>query len=117
MGIHYCTYHRDFDVRSLRRHVQYEVKRDFIPLGLIWQSPLVLVVNPKRGLKSVTDFVAYAKANSGKLSVASAGLGINTHMASELLKREAGSTSFTLLIAAPARRCRICLWSSRCDDF
>ena len=72
------------------RHVQYEVKRDFIPLGLIWQSPLVLVVNPKRGLKSVTDFVAYAKANPGKLSVASAGLGTNTHMASELLKREAG---------------------------
>ena len=72
------------------RPVQYDVKRDLIPLGLIWQSPLVLVVNPKRGLKSVADFVAYAKANPGKLSVASAGLGTNTHMASELFKREAG---------------------------
>ena len=89
------------------RHVQYEVKRDFI-LSADLANPLVLVVNPKRGLKSVTDFVAYAKANPGKLSVASAGLGINTHMASELLSGKRGSTSFTLLIAAPARRCRIC---------
>ena len=72
------------------RDVQYNVKRDFIPLGLIWQSPLVLVVNPKRGLKTVADFIAYAKANPGKLTVASAGLGTNTHMASELFKREAG---------------------------
>ncbi|MCC6887807.1 MAG: tripartite tricarboxylate transporter substrate binding protein [Hyphomicrobiales bacterium] len=72
------------------RQVQYDVKRDLVPLGLIWQSPLVLVVNPKRGFKSGADLVAYAKANPGKLSVASAGLGTNTHMASELFKREAG---------------------------
>ena len=74
----------------LARPVQYDVKRDLIPLGLIWQSPLVLVVNPKRGLNSVADFVTYAKAHPGQLSVASAGLGTNTHMASELFKREAG---------------------------
>jgi tripartite-type tricarboxylate transporter receptor subunit TctC len=72
------------------RTVQYNVKADLIPLGLIWQSPLVLVVNPTRGIKSVAEFVAYAKANPGKLSVSSAGLGTNTHMASELFKHEAG---------------------------
>jgi tripartite-type tricarboxylate transporter receptor subunit TctC len=72
------------------RTVQYNVKADLIPLGLIWQSPLVLVVNPKRGIKSLAGFVAYAKANPGKLTVASAGLGTNTHMASELFKHEAG---------------------------
>ena len=72
------------------RQLQYDVKRDLIPLELIWQSPLVLVVNPKRGFKTVADFVAYAKANPGKLTVSSAGLGTNTHMASELFKREAG---------------------------
>lgn len=72
------------------RQVQYDVKRDLIPLTLIWQSPLVLVVHPKYGIKTVADFVAYAKDHPGKLTVSSAGLGTNTHMASELFKREAG---------------------------
>lgn len=72
------------------RQVQYDVKRDLIPLTLIWQSPLVLVVHPKYGIKTVADFVAYAKAHPGKMTVSSAGLGTNTHMASELFKREAG---------------------------
>jgi tripartite-type tricarboxylate transporter receptor subunit TctC len=71
------------------RQINYNVKSDLIPLGTIWQSPLVLVVNPKRGFKTVADFIAYAKANPGKLTVSSAGVGTNTHMASELFKREA----------------------------
>jgi tripartite-type tricarboxylate transporter receptor subunit TctC len=70
--------------------VDYNVNADMTPLGLIWQSPLVLVVNPKRGIKTVAEFISYAKANPGKLSIASAGIGTNTHMASELFKREAG---------------------------
>jgi len=71
------------------RTVKYDVKKDLIPLGLIWQSPLVLVVNPKRGFKTVADLIAFAKANPGTLTISSAGLGTNTHMASELFKREA----------------------------
>jgi tripartite-type tricarboxylate transporter receptor subunit TctC len=71
------------------RKVKYDVKKDLIPLGLIWQSPLVLVVNPKRGFKTVADMVAFAKANPGKLTFSSAGVGTNTHMAMELFKREA----------------------------
>jgi len=71
------------------RQVSYNVKADLVPLGVIWQSPLVLVVNPKRGFKTVSDFIAFARANPGKLSVSSAGVGTNTHMASELFKREA----------------------------
>ncbi len=66
----------------------YDPKADFVPLGLIWQSPLVLVVNPKLGVKSVADFVAHAKVHS--TTIASAGIGTNTHMASELFKRKAG---------------------------
>jgi tripartite-type tricarboxylate transporter receptor subunit TctC len=72
------------------RSVPYDVKTDFIPLGLIWQSPLVLVINPSKGIKSVAELIAYAKAHPGKLTVASAGIGTNTHMASELFKHEAG---------------------------
>ena len=71
------------------RKVSYNVQSDFIPLGLIWQSPLLLVVNPKLGIKTVSEFIEYAKAGKDRISVASAGLGTNTHMASELLKREA----------------------------
>ena len=89
-GIRYCTELGTLVFIPTARDVQYNVKRDFIPLGLIWQSPLVLVVNPKRGLKTVADFIAYAKANPSNFTVASAGLGTNTHMASELFKREAG---------------------------
>lgn len=74
----------------IERTVQYNVKSDVVPLGLIWQSPLVLVINPKRGIKTVAELVAFAKANPGKISVSSAGLGTNTHMASELFKHEAG---------------------------
>jgi tripartite-type tricarboxylate transporter receptor subunit TctC len=72
------------------RSVPYDVKADFVPLGLIWQSPLVLVINPNKGIKSVAELIAYAKAHPGKLTVASAGVGTNTHMASELFKHEAG---------------------------
>lgn len=72
------------------RKVSYDPKTDFVPLGLIWQSPLVLVVTPKLGIKTVAEYVAYAKSHAGSVSVTSAGAGTNTHMASELFKREAG---------------------------
>lgn len=71
------------------RKVTYAPITDFIPLGLIWQSPLALVVNPKLGVKTVQEFVAYAKKHPNAVSISSAGVGTNTHMASELFKREA----------------------------
>lgn len=70
------------------KKVSYDPKGDLVPLGLIWQSPLVLAVNPKVKVKSVAEFIAHAKNRS--TTVASAGVGTNTHMASELFKREAG---------------------------
>lgn len=70
------------------KKISYDPKGDLVPLGLIWQSPLVLAVNPKLKVKSVAEFVAHAKSHS--TTVASAGVGTNTHMASELFKREAG---------------------------
>lgn len=63
---------------------------DFLPLGLIWRSPQLLAVNPKLGLSSMRDLVAHAKANPGKLSFGSAGVGALTHLSIELLKRQAG---------------------------
>ncbi len=52
--------------------------------------PLVLEVNASVGLKTVAEFVAYAKANPGKVSLASFGVGTSSHMAGELLKSMTG---------------------------
>jgi tripartite-type tricarboxylate transporter receptor subunit TctC len=70
--------------------VRYDVEKDLVPLGLIWRSPQVFAVQPKLGLNSVAEFVAYAKANPGKVTIGSAGIGTVTHLAGELLKRESG---------------------------
>jgi tripartite-type tricarboxylate transporter receptor subunit TctC len=70
--------------------VRYDVEKDFAPLGLIWRSPQVFAVRPSLDIKTVADFVAYAKANPGKVTIGSAGNGTVTHLAGELLKRESG---------------------------
>jgi len=70
--------------------VRYDVEKDLVPLGLIWRSPQVFAVSTKVGVASVTEFAARAKANPGKLTIGSAGNGTVTHLANELLRREAG---------------------------
>ena len=70
--------------------VRYDVEKDFAPLGLIWRSPQVFAVSTKLGVNTVAEFVAYAKANPGKVTIGSAGTGTVTHLAGELLKRESG---------------------------
>ena len=70
--------------------VRYDVEKDFVPLGLIWRSPQVFAVSTKLGVSTVAEFVAYAKANPGKVTIGSAGNGTVTHLAGELLKRESG---------------------------
>lgn len=68
--------------------VRYDVEKDLAPLGLIWRSPQVFAVRSTLDVKSVADFVAYAKASRGKVTFGSAGNGTVTHLAGELLKRE-----------------------------
>ncbi|MCC6887618.1 MAG: tripartite tricarboxylate transporter substrate binding protein [Hyphomicrobiales bacterium] len=70
--------------------VRYNTEKDFAPLGLMWRSPQAFAVHPRLGVRSVSEFVARAKANPGKLTIGSAGLGTVTHLANELLRREAG---------------------------
>jgi tripartite-type tricarboxylate transporter receptor subunit TctC len=69
--------------------VRYNTEKDFVPLGLMWRSPQAFAVHPRVGVKTVAEFVAKAKANPGKLTIGSAGLGTVTHLANELLRREA----------------------------
>jgi tripartite-type tricarboxylate transporter receptor subunit TctC len=59
---------------------------DIVPIASIVDSPLVMLVNPSFPAKTVPDFIAYAKANSGKVNMASAGSGNPNHLAGELFK-------------------------------
>lgn len=72
------------------RKLRYDVDRDLVPLGLIWRSPQVFAARTSLDVKTVADFVAYAKAHPDKLTVGSAGIGTITHLANELFRREAG---------------------------
>ena len=60
--------------------------RDIAPIASIIRYPFVMVVNPSVPAKTVPEFIAYAKANPGKLTMASGGIGATTHLAGELFK-------------------------------
>src|SRR6478752_5781464 len=68
----------------------YDLARDFTPIVNVAISPYALVVNPSVPAQSLKEFIAYAKANPGKLSYGSAGVGSASHLAAELLKSTAG---------------------------
>lgn len=70
--------------------LNYNFLRDIAPVAAIASGPLVLVVNPSFAAKTVPEFIAYAKANPGKVSYASAGIGTVVHVAGELFKSMAG---------------------------
>ena len=64
----------------------FQLMRDFVAVAPINYSDLVLVANPKVPAKNLKEFIAYAKANPGKLNYASSGPGTPYHMAGELFK-------------------------------
>jgi tripartite-type tricarboxylate transporter receptor subunit TctC len=64
--------------------------RDIVPIAGIISAPLVMVVNPSVPVKTVPEFIAYAKANPGKINMASAGIGTTPHVAGELFKMMTG---------------------------
>jgi len=64
--------------------------RDIAPVASIIRAPMVMAVNPTVPAKTVPEFIAYAKANPGKIGFASAGIGSASHLAGELFKAMAG---------------------------
>lgn len=84
--------------------MQYNADTDFAPVALAGETPLVIVAHPSVPVTSIKDFVAYAKANPGKLSYGTPGNGSSMHFAGESLK--AGTGLFMVHIpyrgAAPA---------------
>jgi tripartite-type tricarboxylate transporter receptor subunit TctC len=68
--------------------------RDITPVASIVRGPLVMEVNPSFPAKTIPEFIAYAKANPGKINMASAGIGNTTHVVGELFMMLTG-TRFT----------------------
>lgn len=64
--------------------------RDIAPIVCIFRTPLVIVVNPSIAAKTLPEFIAYAKANPGRINMASAGIGSSSQLAGELFKEMAG---------------------------
>lgn len=75
---------------SMFAKLPFDPKKDLTPICLLERGPLVLMVRPDSPFKSVKDVVAAAKANPGKLSFASGGLGGSHHLSGELFKNLTG---------------------------
>jgi len=75
---------------TLYETLNYNFLRDIVPVAGTARLPDVIVVNPDLPAKTVAEFIAYAKANPGKLAMASAGNGTSGHVAGELFKMMAG---------------------------
>ena len=75
---------------SLYRNLSFNFSNDLAPVGKVENVPLVMEVHPSVPAKTVPEFIAYAKANPGKLNMASAGVGGPQHIAGELFKFMAG---------------------------
>jgi tripartite-type tricarboxylate transporter receptor subunit TctC len=75
---------------TLYPNLTFNFLRDIAPVAFIGITPFVLAANPAFPVKTVPDFIAYAKANPGKFNMASAGIGTAPHLAGELFKMMAG---------------------------
>ena len=75
---------------SLYKSMPYDAAKDFAPITLIAVTPNVLVVNASLPVNNVKEFLAYAKANSGKIAFGSGSNGSAGHLAGELFKVETG---------------------------
>src|SRR4051794_40423311 len=75
---------------SLYEKLSFNFIRDIAPIAAIMRQPQVMLVNPSVPAKSVPEFIAYAKANPGKVNMASAGNGAPSHLAGELFKMMTG---------------------------
>ena len=75
---------------ALYDNLSFNFIRDIAPVAGFARAPYVLVVNPSLPAGTVSELIAYAKANPGKINMASAGVGSLSHMCGELFKAMAG---------------------------
>ena len=77
-------------VGSLYKGITFDVERDLAPLALVATTPYLMVAHPSLGVKSLQEYVAYAKARPGKVSWGASAPGAVQHLSGELFKRLAG---------------------------
>jgi tripartite-type tricarboxylate transporter receptor subunit TctC len=75
---------------SLYEKLDFNFVRDIAPVASISYEPNIMVVNPALPANAIPEFIAYAKANPGKINYGSAGIGSSQHMSGELFKMMAG---------------------------
>jgi len=75
---------------TLYKNLNFNFIRDIAPVATIMRVPLVMEVNPSVPVKTVPEFIAYAKANPGKVNYASAGIGTPQHVSAEMFKMMTG---------------------------
>ncbi len=73
-----------------KNSIKYDLEKDFTPVAVVGVVPLVFVVNPSVPVKNMKEFIAYAKANPGKLTFASSGAGAPQRLAMEMFRFQLG---------------------------
>lgn len=76
---------------TLYQHLSFDFLRDTAPVAGVVRVPNVVEVNPSVPVKTIPELIAYAKANSGKVSFASAGIGTASHLAGQLFNTMTGA--------------------------
>jgi len=87
---------------TLYEKLDFDFIRDIAPVAGLVQFPMVLLVNPSVPAGTLSEFIAYAKANPGKINIASPGVGTPMHVAAELLKLVAGLDLVHVAYRGPA---------------
>jgi tripartite-type tricarboxylate transporter receptor subunit TctC len=86
---------------TLYEKLNFNFIRDMAPVASINNTPCVMEVNPKVPARTVPEFIAYAKANPGKINMAAVGIGSMTHVSGELFKMMAGIDLVTVQYRDP----------------
>jgi tripartite-type tricarboxylate transporter receptor subunit TctC len=77
--------------RFMYKNMPFDSDRAFAPIVLLAKSPMVLAAHPKVPVANLQELIAYAKANPGKLSVGTPGIGSQAHLTMELLQKSSGT--------------------------
>ncbi|WP_414223534.1 tripartite tricarboxylate transporter substrate binding protein [Cupriavidus necator] len=75
---------------TLYKKLSFDIQKDFTPIALVTSFPNVMVVNPALPVKTVGEFIAYAKSHPDGVNYGSSGIGSSTHLAAEMFKSMAG---------------------------
>ena len=77
---------------TLYDNLYFNFIHDIAPIATVMRAPYVLVINPSVPARTLSEFLSYAKANPGKITMASSGIGTGSHVAGELFQTTAGVT-------------------------